>query len=143
MLFRSRIEEARIVHAELADQRIERHHLGGVVRRHLHGLLGRQDIEFVRVEDQFVAAAAVERLPEVKDAVFSFLVDINDGGVVLAAIPSDMGAGFEDGVDGIAGSREGNSSTGAVTASGGGSSCARSRAGVAVLPIGCDARGDD
>ncbi len=30
------IEEARIVHAELADQRIERHHLRGKIRRHLH-----------------------------------------------------------------------------------------------------------
>src|SRR3954447_15456701 len=33
------IEEAGIVHAEFAYQRIERHHLGGVVRRHLHGVL--------------------------------------------------------------------------------------------------------
>src|SRR5213593_4912820 len=29
------IEEARIMHAEFADQRIERHHLSGIVRRHL------------------------------------------------------------------------------------------------------------
>ena len=31
------IEETGLVHAEFADQRIERHHLGGVVRRDLHG----------------------------------------------------------------------------------------------------------
>jgi hypothetical protein len=34
----ARIEEAGIVDAELADQRIERRHLGGVERRHVHGL---------------------------------------------------------------------------------------------------------
>src|SRR5262245_41801210 len=36
---KSRIEKARIVHAKLADQRIEWYHLGSVVRRHLYGLL--------------------------------------------------------------------------------------------------------
>src|SRR5512140_2633434 len=35
----ARIEEACIVHAEFADQRIERHHLGRVIWRHLHRLL--------------------------------------------------------------------------------------------------------
>src|ERR1700761_6728037 len=32
------IEEAGIVNAELADQRIERHHLGGAIGWHLHRL---------------------------------------------------------------------------------------------------------
>src|SRR5579863_5893971 len=30
------VEESRIMHAEFANQRIERHHLGGVIRRNLH-----------------------------------------------------------------------------------------------------------
>src|SRR5437868_5431488 len=30
------IEEARVMHAKLPDQRIERYHLGGIIRRHLH-----------------------------------------------------------------------------------------------------------
>src|SRR6266852_619164 len=44
------IEEAGIVHTELSDQRIERHHLSGVVRRHLHGLFRGQDVELIGVE---------------------------------------------------------------------------------------------
>src|SRR5262249_49923378 len=36
------VEEARIVHAEFADQRIEWHHLGRVVGRHLHCFFGRE-----------------------------------------------------------------------------------------------------
>src|SRR6185437_5349265 len=46
------VEEAGIVHPEFADQGIERHHLGGVIRRHLHGFLGGQDVELAGVEDQ-------------------------------------------------------------------------------------------
>ena len=80
------IEEAGIVDAEFADQRIERHHLGGIERRHMHGLARDEDIELVGIEDQLVAAAAVERLPEIEDVVLGLLVDIDDGGVVLAAI---------------------------------------------------------
>jgi hypothetical protein len=34
----TRIEETGIVNAELADQRIERRHLGGIERRHMDGL---------------------------------------------------------------------------------------------------------
>src|SRR5437660_2384068 len=45
------IEEAGIMYAELADQRIERHHLGGIVRRHLHRLLRGKDIKLARIED--------------------------------------------------------------------------------------------
>src|SRR5215471_4435528 len=48
----ARIEEARIVHTELTYQRIERHHLGGVVGRHLHGFLGGEDVELVGIEDE-------------------------------------------------------------------------------------------
>src|SRR3954468_13401696 len=45
-----RIEEARIVHAELADERVERHHLGRIVRRDLHCLLGGKNVEFIGIE---------------------------------------------------------------------------------------------
>ena len=51
------IEEAGIVNAELADQRIERHHLGGVVRRDRHRLARRQDVELVRIEHDVARAA--------------------------------------------------------------------------------------
>ena len=57
------IEEAGIVHAELADQRIERHHLGGVVGRHLHRLLRGEDVELVGIEDQALVARARRSAP--------------------------------------------------------------------------------
>jgi hypothetical protein len=50
------IEEAGIVDAEFADQRIERHHLGGIERRHMHRLAADEDVELVRIEDQLVAS---------------------------------------------------------------------------------------
>src|SRR5437763_8618149 len=53
---KARVEEARIVHTEFADQRIERDHFGRIIGRHLNGFLGSQDIEFIRVEDQAVVA---------------------------------------------------------------------------------------
>ena len=52
------IEEAGVMHAEFADQRIERHHLGGIVRRHLHRLGRCEDVKFVRIEDQAASARA-------------------------------------------------------------------------------------
>ena len=50
------IEEAGVVDPELADQRIEGHHLGGVIRRHVHRLLGGQDVELAGVEDEGAGA---------------------------------------------------------------------------------------
>ena len=44
------IEEAGIMDAELAHQRIERHHLGGIVGRDRHRLAADQDVELVRVQ---------------------------------------------------------------------------------------------
>src|SRR5712671_487835 len=38
------IEEARVMYAKFADQRIERNHFGGIIGRHLDGFLGRQDV---------------------------------------------------------------------------------------------------
>ncbi len=52
----------------------------------MHGLARDEDVEFVGIEDQFAPAAIIERLPEVMNAVFGLLVDVDDGRVVLAAI---------------------------------------------------------
>jgi hypothetical protein len=49
---KARIEETGIMNAELADQRIERRHLGGVERRHMHRLAAHQNVEFIGIEDQ-------------------------------------------------------------------------------------------
>ncbi len=55
------VEEAGVVDAEFAHQRVERHHLGGVVRRDLDGLPRRQNIELAGVEDQAAVAARADR----------------------------------------------------------------------------------
>jgi len=52
----------------------------------MHRLVGDEDVELVRIEDQFVGAAAVERLPEIEHVVGGLLVDVDHAGMVLAAI---------------------------------------------------------
>ena len=66
---RSGVEEAGVVHAKLADQRIERHHLGRIVGRHLHGFLRGQDVELVGIEDQPPLTPRLYRLPEIGDRI--------------------------------------------------------------------------
>ena len=83
------IEEAGIVHAELADQRIEGHHLGGIVGRHVHRLARHQDVELVGIEDQLRRPVARDRLPEIERVVVVALVDVDDAGVALGAIADD------------------------------------------------------
>src|SRR5690606_20127890 len=43
------IEEAGVVHPEFPDKRVERHHLRGIERRHVHGLAADQDVELVGI----------------------------------------------------------------------------------------------
>ena len=86
----ARIEEAGVVHAEFADQRIERHHLGGVVRRHLHRFLGSEDVELVGIEDQALVGARRDRLPEIGDGVAVALLDVDQAGVALGAIADEV-----------------------------------------------------
>src|SRR5258707_14985262 len=80
------IEEAGIMHAELADQGIERPHLGGVIRRHLHGFLGGEDVELAGIEDQAAVRARRDRLPELSDRIAAAAVDIDHTGVALGAV---------------------------------------------------------
>src|ERR1019366_6333030 len=83
------IEEAGIMHAEFADQGIERHHLGGVVRRHLDGLLGGENIKLAGIEDQTAVAPCRDRLPEFLDGIAAAAVDIDHAGVALGAIADE------------------------------------------------------
>ncbi len=70
------VEEARIMHAKFTDQRIERHHLGGVGRRHLHGFLGGEDVELARIEDQAFVRSRADRLPEFPDRITRAPIDV-------------------------------------------------------------------
>ena len=67
------IEEAGVVDPELADRGVDRGHLRGLGRRDLDRLLGRQDVEFAGIEQQFARAPALaarrQRLPEVARVV--------------------------------------------------------------------------
>ena len=45
---------SRVVYAKFADQRIKRDHFGCIIRGNLYGFLGRQDVEFIRIEDELV-----------------------------------------------------------------------------------------
>src|SRR3982074_2472167 len=46
------IEEAGVMHTEFADEGVERHHFGGVIRRHLHSLFRRQNIKLAGIENE-------------------------------------------------------------------------------------------
>src|SRR5258707_3005177 len=83
------IEESRIVHAEFADQGIERHHFGGVIRRHLHGLLRGQDVELAGIEDEAAVRTRRDRLPEFIDRIAGAAVDIDHAGVALGAVANE------------------------------------------------------
>ncbi|SPU63247.1 Uncharacterised protein [Brucella melitensis] len=52
----------------------------------MHRLAGNKDIEFIRVEHEFMGTAIIKRLPEVEHIMGCALVHIDDAGVVLAAI---------------------------------------------------------
>src|SRR3954468_17198258 len=80
------VEKAGIVHAEFADQRIERHHLGGIVRRHLHRLFRREDIELAGIENETTVGARRDRLPEFIGRIAAAAIDIDHAGVALGAV---------------------------------------------------------
>ncbi|MCY1378242.1 hypothetical protein D9M69_658590 [compost metagenome] len=46
------IKEARIMHTEFADQRVERRHFSCEKRRHMHGFTRNQNIELIRIEHE-------------------------------------------------------------------------------------------
>ncbi len=81
----TRIEEARIMDAKLADQRIEGHHLGGMVGRDRHLLAADQDVELVRVQHHVAPRVGLDRFPEVGRVEHANLVHIDEPGVLLGA----------------------------------------------------------
>src|SRR6202790_1639529 len=85
----ARIEEARVMHAEFADQRIERHHLRGVIRRHLDGLFRGQNVELAGIENEAAVGPRRYRLPELIDRIAAAAVDIDHAGVPLGAIADE------------------------------------------------------
>src|SRR4029077_18066571 len=88
------IEEAGIVHPEFADQRIERHHLRGVIRRHLHGFLGSEDVELAGIEDQAAIRPRRDRLPEFIHRITAAAIDIDHAGMALGAVADEAGGVF-------------------------------------------------
>ena len=78
------------MHAEFPDQRIERHHLGGMVGRHLHRLFRREDVKLVGIEDQALVGARRNRLPEVADLVCVAPFDVDQPGMAFGAIADEL-----------------------------------------------------
>jgi len=68
---------AGIVHAKLAHQRIERHHLGGVIGQHLHRLFRGQDVELAGIEDEVALLAEMHRFPEIGDVAPGAALDVD------------------------------------------------------------------
>ena len=93
------IEEAGIMHAEFADQRIERHHLRGVIRRHLDGFLRGENVELAGIENEAAVGPRRDRLPELADGVAAAAVDIDHAGVTLGAIADEAVGVFAREVD--------------------------------------------
>ena len=77
------------MHAEFADQGIERHHLRGVIRRHLHGFLRGQNVELAGIENEAAVGPRRDRLPEFIDLVAAAAVDIDHAGVALGAVADE------------------------------------------------------
>src|SRR4051794_2059513 len=94
------IEEARVMHAKFADERIERHHLGGVIRGYLHRFLGCEDVEFAGIEDQAAIGTRRDRLPEIIDRIAGATIDIDHAGVTLGAIADEAAASFTGEING-------------------------------------------
>ena len=65
------------MHAEFSDKWIKRHHLGGIVRRHLHRLLGGQNVEFIRIKDEAAVAAGIDWFPEITNIIGGAPLDID------------------------------------------------------------------
>ena len=82
----ARIEKSGIVHAELADEGIERYHFRGIVGWDLHGLGGGEDIKLVGVENQAPVIARGDRLPKIGNVVRGAALDLDNRGVALGAI---------------------------------------------------------
>ena len=77
------------MHAELADQRIERHHFGSVFGRNGDAFARGQDIELVRVQNDVARFGRLDRVPEFERVEHAAFVDVDDVGVMLGA-PADM-----------------------------------------------------
>src|SRR5690242_5601798 len=72
------IEETRIVHTELTDERIERHHFGGEIRRDRDRFARGEDIEFVGIEHDRAGTTGVNWLPIVQRLKRIAAIDIDD-----------------------------------------------------------------
>src|SRR6266446_8428971 len=95
----ARIEEARVVDAKFADQWIERNHFGGVIGRHLDGLLGCQDVELVRIKNEAAVVPCPDGLPEFPDVVAGAAIHVDDAGMALGAVTDEFIGAEPDEID--------------------------------------------
>ena len=58
------IENSRIMYAELAHRRVDRHHFGGEIARNVQALLRGENVEFAGIEDQPVVGPRENTSPQ-------------------------------------------------------------------------------
>ena len=89
------VEKPGIMHPELADKRIVRQHLGGMIRRYDDRLARRKDVKVIRVEHDPVrapgAAMPIDRLPELARIVVIDPVYVDDIGMPARLVPDPPG----------------------------------------------------
>src|SRR5262249_49232090 len=85
------IEKAGVMHAEFADQRIVRHHLRRVSWRHMHRLLGSQDVKLVGIQDDLLGGARINRIPIIEGIVRADAVDIDKPRMTLGSVADEAG----------------------------------------------------
>src|SRR5262245_25061088 len=85
----SRVEEARVVGANLARPGVVDHHLRRVRGGDPDALPGDEDMKAVRLEDERVASRALDRLPEVLGVVVADPGEIHQGRVGMRAVADE------------------------------------------------------
>ncbi len=86
------------MHPKLANQRIERHHFGGVVEGNRDALARHQDVELVGIQDQIAGSPRLDRVPIGIWIEHSQPIDVDQPGVPLGT-PADARALFSLQID--------------------------------------------
>src|SRR5215831_6174295 len=93
------IEEASIVDAKFAHQRIKRNHFGCIIGRHLDSFLRGQDVEFAGIENQAAVVPCPDWLPEFRDVVAGTAIHVDDASVTLGAVTDEFVGTEADEID--------------------------------------------
>ena len=80
------VEKSRIVNAKLSDQRVKWCHFGSKQRRNVNCFAWHENIKLVRIKDERMGTPIINRFPKIKHFGHATLVDVDNAGMMLAAI---------------------------------------------------------